>query len=719
MSDISFSSIHVDNGQELGDPPQVSVHSAGRNTARAGDRLIVFFDLPNAHDSTLREVGKALSSSYWNGPGGVTTALRLAMRVANDKLIDLNRGVPAEQRAEGSITCVVSNAESLVLAQAGPAIAYARSKGGAFEPILPQDAASLIGSTRTVDVYFSNFTPKIGDVFVVTGAGSCINVNERLIEMCMSKGDARTVAGYLNANVKQGRMVGVAISVDVASTFSVAQQELAMPKPRSTQPQPTLQNASAAAPTTTRPPIPQTQTAQPQPSQLPPAQTQRKAQDMREPRADAVGDALKSTGESLSTAAKSIQRSLSAFGGQLLPTEDREALDRANENGRAINFVLAAIALLLPILVGVVVTILYLQFSGEVERQELKRTALAAVQAAEQAPNASDLRAAWPRALDAIAAYEAKNPADAAATFTEARAKARAQLDQLSKVTRIQPILYSALDAGQHRLSASAFGVYVINRSTNSGQSFVMLPDRSQIQGKGFAMVPSQQIANVPLDFVDVAYATTTGGRWRTEGAFVIGKIGLFEYRSDTGKIGTMPVPATALTALVQAQAGELYDNKAYVLDSGLGQIWRFYLSLQNPSDGFVKVDSYFRNPYPPLKTGLDIGIDGAIYVLQNNGAVLKYFNQAQQPLALAGYPDSFGQPVALAIRGSDPSAGSLLIADAASGSIIEFSKAGAFVRQFRSAGDEFVGLQDISLDAATNTLYVVTNDKLMGFKIE
>ena len=153
MADISFSSIHVDNGQELGDPPQVSVHSAGRSTPRAGDRLIVFFDLPNAAEAVLREVGKALSSSYWNGPGGVTTALRLAMRVANDKLIDLNRGVPAEQRAEGSLTCIVSNAESIVLAQSGPAIAYARSKSGAFEPIVPQDAASIIGSTRAVDVY--------------------------------------------------------------------------------------------------------------------------------------------------------------------------------------------------------------------------------------------------------------------------------------------------------------------------------------------------------------------------------------------------------------------------------------------------------------------------------------------------------------------------------------------------------------------------------------
>jgi hypothetical protein len=427
---------------------------------------------------------------------------------------------------------------------------------------------------------------------------------------------------------------------------------------------------------------------------------------------------LKSTGETLSTAAKSIQRSLSAFGGQLLPTEDRQALDRANENGRAINFVLAAIAVLLPILVGVVVTILYLQFSGEVERQQLKRDALAAVQAAEQAPNAADLRAAWPRALEAIAAYEAKNPEDAAATFSEVRTKAKAQLDQLGKVKRVQPIVYAPLDAGQHRLSAYAFGVYVMNSSNNTAQNFVVLPDRSQIQGKGFELPLSQQLASVPLSFADVSFATTTGGRWRTEGALLVGKTALYEYSSVTGKIAALPVPETALTALVQSQAGELYDNKAYVLDTGLGQIWRFYLSLQNPSDGLVKADSYFRNPYNPLKTGLDLGIDGAIYVLQNNGAVLKYFNQAQQPLALAGYPDNFGQPVALAVSGTDPSAGSLFIADAASGSIIEFNKAGAFVRQFRGAADEFKGMQDISLDATTNTLYVATNDRLMGFKL-
>ena len=44
--------------------------------------------------------------------------------------------------------------------------------------------------------------------------------------------------------------------------------------------------------------------------------------------------------------------------------------------------------------------------------------------------------------------------------------------------------------------------------------------------------------------------------------------------------------------------------------------------------------------------------------------------------------------------------------------------QAGAFVRQYRATGDAFAGLQDISLDLTSNTLYVVTADRLYSFKV-
>ena len=417
MANISFSSIHVDNGQELGETPQVSIHSAGRNTLRAGDQLIVFFDLPNAPEAVLHEAGKALSSAYWNGPGGVTTALRLAIRVANDKLIELNRGVPEAQRAEGSISCVVANTDSIVVAQSGPALAYARNQTGAFEPINPMDAASIIGETRNVDVYFSNFTPRAGDVFVITGANSCVSVNQRLIEQCMARGEAKMVAGYLNANVKQGRLVGVAISVDAASAFALPKQEPVVAT--------RALLASTSIPTARQP---QLQAAAPFGAE---PVTQRMPNPVVSAARETGKQAMAVMGENLGHAAKSIQRSLSTFGGALLPSEDSEALGRANENGKAITFVLAAIGVLLPIIVSVAVGTLYLQFSGEIDRQQLRKAAIEAVSMAEQSREPGAIKANWPAALVAIRAFEEKNPGEA--IFDDAKRKARTQLDERSQ----------------------------------------------------------------------------------------------------------------------------------------------------------------------------------------------------------------------------------------------------------------------------------------------
>jgi len=705
MANISFSSIHVDNGQELGETPQVSIHSAGRNTLRVGDQLIVFFDLPNAPEAVLREAAKALSSAYWNGPGGVTTALRLAIRVANDKLIELNRGAPDAQRAEGSISCVVSNADSIVVAQAGPALAYARNQNGAFEPINPMDAASIIGETRNVDVYFSNFTSQVGDVFVITGANSCISVNQRLIEQCMARGEAKMVAGYLNANVKQGRLVGVAISVDAASAFAAPR-----PEPVAAAPRAPLAMAAVSTPTARQTALPAKTAFEAEPvTQRMPSRTTSAVRETGK-------QAMAVMGENLGHAAKSIQRSLSTFGGALLPSEDSEALGRVNENGKAITFVLAAIAVLLPIIVSVAVGTLYLQFSGEIDRQQLRKAAIEAVSLAEQSREPAAIKANWPAALVAIRAFEEKNPGET--IFEDARRKARTQLDELSKVKRVEAVVLSPLEAGQHRIAASAFGVYVMNNTKGTGQYFVVNPDRTSINGKGFEMSAAPAMSDAAIEMQDVAWATTTGAKWRTEGAVIIGKKSLAEYSSATGQIAPLPMPPDGITSLVQSQAGEIYNNTVYVLDSGIGQIWRFRLSDINPSDGLVKTDPYFGNGFDPLKQSVDLAIDGAIYVLQRNGAVLKYFNRQPQPLAFSGVPDPIEQPVALAASGIDPSVGSLFIADAGTGSIFEFTKAGQFVQQFRGQADDFVDLHDMSLDIGTNTLYVATSTKLMAFKV-
>ena len=102
MADISFATINVVDGVENTDTPQLQVISSSKHSARPEDTLAVFLDLPSAPALVCNEVVKTLSAAYWGAPGGVTTALKLAIKLANDRLLELNRGVPQQQRAEGS-----------------------------------------------------------------------------------------------------------------------------------------------------------------------------------------------------------------------------------------------------------------------------------------------------------------------------------------------------------------------------------------------------------------------------------------------------------------------------------------------------------------------------------------------------------------------------------------------------------------------------------------
>ncbi len=688
MYDVSFSSINVINGEELGDTPQVSLQVAGTRAAHEGEMLVVFLDLPMASPSTCADIARTLNDAFMRAPGGVTSALRLAIKLANDRVVQLNKGAPPSQRLEGSISCALVTGDGLIIAQAGPAIAYARSDAGAFEVIAPYTAtpAQVVGISPSVDVQFNNFVVQPGDVFVLTGSRSTLGVSDELIRVCMGKGDARMVAGYLNANVKRGRMIGVALSVDVASSTAKSASSSSPSQParssgetgssaRRAEP-PSASVASVQAATPAVPPVTATITA------------------------------------SVNQAARSMQRSLGAFGARLLPQETPAEVERRS---RTTTFLLAAIAILIPIVVAVIVAMLYLQFSDEAERIRLRNDAQAQVEAARAVTDPAQAKADWARALEMISVYETKNPQDHAA-FAEVKAQARARLDEISQVTRVQPILLAVLEgSAARRIAASALGVYVLNMDANSADYYVLNAERTGTTGKKVSIAFSEGLTTTNAALVDVAWATTTDNRWRTEGAVLFNTGQIFEYSSATGRASPIPISADADATPVQVQAGELYNNTVYLLDTGVGQIWRYRLAGDKLGSG----DSYFRSPYNPLKESLDFAIDGAIYVLQRNGAILKYFSRQPMQFTATDLPDQqWSRVAAIALSGDDPNRGSLFVLDAGSGSVVELTKSGRFVRQYRGMQDEFMDAQDMSLDATSNTLYVATRDRLYGFTV-
>jgi hypothetical protein len=682
MTSVSFSSINVFNSEELGDTPQVSVNILGKRAARSGETLLTFLDLPNASPSTCADITRVLNDGYLRAPGGVTSALRLAIKLASDRVMQLNKGVLPNQRLEGSISCALVNDESVVIAQSGPAMAFVHTPDGAFEHIEPPNSTAqhVIGISHSVEVSFDNLAHKQGAVFVLTGNRSCIGVTDQLINACMSKGDARMVAGYLNANVKNGRMIGVA--------FNVADVKF---ERRETQ----NQNSES---------ISQPKTTISQKSK----EKEQLAKASRQNVEDDAPSVVSEVGERVGQAAQTMKRGVGIFGSKLLPRTP--ALEDAAERNRSIWFTLAATAILLPIIVGTIVGVLYWQFSGEGEKRQAKTAAEQAIQIAQQAQSPNDVRANWNIALERIKEYETKNPEDIA-TFAQAKQDARARTDSISKITRVQANVIVAYDAkARRKIGASALGIYALNQDAGTADFYTVNNERSAMTGKPVQLQFTEPPKS-PLE--DIAWATTTNDRWRTEGAVMFTPSAIYEYQSATGKAAPIVIPADADATPTKVAAAELYRNTVYLLDTNAGRVWRFPFR----DNTFGKGNSYFGSAFDPLKAGVDVGVDGALYILQNNGQVLKFFNRAPSPFNLSGLVDPFGKVTAMAISGTDPNKGSVFILDSQSGGVLELSKIGEFLRQYRGNADEFVGATDLVYDATANMMFVTTSERLYSFK--
>ncbi len=702
MADVTYSTIHVINGKELGDTPQVFVQPAGKRSPRSGETLILFLDLQFAPTASYLELAQLFSDAFWKSPGGVTTALRLSIKLANDRIVDMNRGVPPSQRILGSISSAVVNDESVIIAQAGPAIAYARAQSGAFEHLIPEGDAPPVGSSRSTDAVFTNYAWKGGDSFVLTGTGSCANVSDELVKACMQKGDGHMVAGFLNANVKQGKLIGVAFST---GTPAPAVAVTASPALRQTEPLEHRQAApiTSASSTVYRPPLAGAQARQAQPA--------RSVQPSGPRLMGRIGAAAAGL---FGGAASSMKQNLGQFGNQLLPASLANA--PPEQRSRTAVFGLAAVAILLPIAVALVVTILYFQLSGQAERQQLRDQTRQQIDLAKANPSVDN----WAKALNLISTYETRYPDDIT-TFLPDQRQAQAQVDQANKIVRVSPAMITELapSAGRRRIAAASLGIYVLDQATNSAVYDVLNVQRDGITGRPVPLTLPGGTApvNIGSHQGDIVWATTSTERWRVEGAVLFDKTALYEYSSATGQLTQMVLPSGASPNPGQVTAGELYNGTAYILDAGAGQIWRFTLQ----GSRLVKGDTYFRSPNPQIKDAVDMAIDGAVYLVLPNGTVLKYFNRQQQNfnVSMSNLPEPIGQAVAIGLSGIDQNSGNVFIADAKNGAVWEFTKAGDYVKQFRSSGNELVGMQDMSIDPTSNTIYVNTPTRIYSFKYQ
>ncbi|RUA16519.1 MAG: hypothetical protein DSY55_03905 [Clostridia bacterium] len=155
------------------------------------------------------------------------------------------------------------------------------------------------------------------------------------------------------------------------------------------------------------------------------------------------------------------------------------------------------------------------------------------------------------------------------------------------------------------------------------------------------------------------------------------------------------------------------YGGNLYLLDSISSQIWRY-----RPTGSNYTADP---EPYFPagtmvnLKSAIDVGIDGDIWLLYPSGSMLRFRSGQQQAFALETVSPPLSQAVAVWVNRLEHPDGRIYVADAATNRVVIFDKSGKMLVQLVPV--EHPGalkeLRDIFVDEMTNTLYLLTKTAL------
>ncbi len=703
--------------------PGLLAQSAPPKTARSRsqDSLFVHLSLTGQTEETAvlaQDLLDTISRHYYQSNGSVTAALRRAVVEANQRLLRLNLSGSSILQ-EGAITCAVLHHDALFMVQTGEALALLGHNFGVERlPPVPPDRLTPLGRSAGIDVRFFHHQLQPGDMLLL--------VDPRIAHL--------PITVMAPALVDTEVELGLAALSDIVGSDSArlllveftdhAPEDL----PEANLMTPTIVGTASASPPQPRrersrlPEIPRRE-RQPQP---------RKRQPARMTLANSPAQNLETSARKATSEAA---MGLSRFTGWLADMLARLRPPRAQDE-QAANWALPAIvAIIIPLVVALVVGTVYIQRGRGQRFAEIKvemgQNLGLAEAAAENEPLAITHYAA---VLGLAAEAEKLRPGDQEIALM--RQQALGHLDRLDDVTRLTARPFHTFNDETVSLTAVVLrdgfngGIYTLDGANSqvfqhdTDESYLLAAAEPQtILFSGQAV--GNQIVNNIVDII-----------WRPAGSYVT-REGL-AMLDRTGTLFThypnyRDVRATPLGLAVDWQfprAVTTFTERLYILDTGARQVWKYFPD----EDGFLLKDderSLIFNEDPGLEMATDIAIyseDGSLVVVYSDGRIRYYDTRSgriqwdETHLLANGLNSPLIAPIAVEMVGKGLNA-SIFVADPGSGRIIEISRGGTVLAQYRasdSSGQElFTGITDFAIAksplrvfvTAGNTLYVATQD--------
>lgn len=624
-------------------------------------QLFIFVDMPDSagEASQLRQqVIQTIRKTYLQTHGTITTSLRSAMLAANQLLLTQNLQSGYESQHDASVCCLVLRDQEALIARAGPIAVY-HLRGTAWKRYPDREAGALIplGLRKEPEIAFHHLSIAPGDQLLVLdqkGTQAFADMQVRAPAEVLASAALRAA----------GQQVDFSAML-IEFTGGEARPTAAAPRP--------AEKAPAAPPPAGEPTAPTRRRAAARPSARP-------------PRPQAGGETA------------------------------RPAAARAGWDLRRIAIIAAV---LIPLLViGAV-----LGYNGY-QRYQTRRAFESALNTALE--NYRTASTTTDQDIAKSALREAQKHLEEALTIQPEEPEAvRLQKellllqDKLYKVTPIyfMPELFRFVDPASKpaRLAVhdrdifvldAGRGVITLHRLNETRDGLQPGAEAAEILRKG------QQVGTVVAgNLIDLTWVPAGGSRPYDTLCVLDAGGNLFMYAN--GQLSAQPLPNSGdlKTPLL---LDDFTEARIYVLDSAGNQIYR-YTAGEN---GYTQPpDAYFPPETPVNMTGVrDMSIDGDIWLLFDD-RVERYQAGKRVDFALQGLDQPLSGPTALQASFDETTglAGdNLYIADTGEGRILQFTKAGQFVRQFRPRqGNPFQDLRDFFLDEAKGKLIFLAGGSL------
>jgi len=283
------------------------------------------------------------------------------------------------------------------------------------------------------------------------------------------------------------------------------------------------------------------------------------------------------------------------------------------------------------------------------------------------------------------------------------------------RLTPLDDLATSPTDGS--RIVLHDIDLYLLNRGSDTVYRFLLNAAGDALQEAQEAtplIAKGDRLGGIQVgDLVDIAWLDDSGRRKEPEFVALERNGSLIGYDPQYG-LALHPVANSDTWLKPQALGG--YMGNLYILDPLLGRIFKY----EPENDAYTNSPGdYVRSgTYVDLTGAVDMAIDGHVYLLYADGQVLKLYEGNIVPFAIQGLPTPMKSPCAICASGdpeSEDDEGYLYIADAGNERIVQLTKEGQYVRQFReNTAEGYLGnLQGIHVDETSQRMFIVSNGAL------